>query len=284
MSTEEGGWSRLRADVRPIDVAAIASVPAVLLGAFALPVSTRESLAFSADAPMLVSAYTAHFVHVDPGHLVGNLAVYGLVVPAAYLLAVLGGRRECFFIPFVAVLLSFPFALSSLHLSLDRPGRVLGFSGLNMAFVAVIPLFETIYLSRLDGGVRLDHAPTLFFAGVSLISYRILPGGATRTVLTLGAAVLAVSFAAYAWRRLGSGAIRDLVGRSGEFELVAGATVVFFLAVIFGSPSDRAQSGTVVDVYAHLFGYVVGFVATYLVFRIDDPTRRIPSPPGDGPE
>jgi putative flippase GtrA len=284
MSTERGFRSRLRAETRLPDVLAVLGVPVVLLFVFALPAGTRESLAFSAGSPTVPTAYTAHFVHLDPGHLWGNLAVYVLVVPGSYLLAALGGRRRIFFVPFVAVLLSFPFVFSALHLALDSPGRIVGFSGLNMAFVGMLPLFLTVYLSHLEGDVRLDHAPALFFAGVALIAFRVVPSGQARTGLALGAVLAALAHAVFAYRGLRSGAVGELVDRSGEFELVTGATVVFFLAVYLAFPSDPTWSGGGVDVYTHFLGYVVGFVVTYVVFRIDDPTLRIPSPPDEQPE
>jgi hypothetical protein len=281
MSTDDGVRTRLREAVHAVDLLAVLLVPAVLVFVFTLSTSTRESLALFTDAPTAVSMYAAHFVHLDSGHLSGNLAIYGLVVPTAYLLAALGNRRRAFVVPFIAVLLSFPFALSALHLVLDTPGRVLGFSGLNMAFVGMVPLFETIYLSRLDGNVRLDHAPALFFAGAAVIAFRLVPGDPERLVLTAGTGVVALAFAGYAWRGISSETIVELAGRSVEFELVVGAVVVFFLAVSLGFPEDPARSDGFVGVYTHFLGYAAGFVLTYLALRINDPTRRVPPPPDE---
>jgi hypothetical protein len=59
--------------------------------------------------------------------------------------------------------------------------------------------------------------------------------------------------------------------------------VVFFLSVYLAFPSDLTWVGGRIDVYTHALGYVVGFVVTYVVFRIDDPTLRIPPPPGEQP-
>jgi hypothetical protein len=284
MATDEGVRTRLREAARVLDVVAILVVPATLVLVFTLSTPTRESLALSTDAPTVVSMYTAHFVHLDAGHLSGNLAVYVLVVPTAYLLAALGDRRQTFVVPFLAALVPLPFVLSGLHLALDTPGQVLGFSGLNMVFVGTMPLFETIYLSRLEGDVRLDHAPALFFAGGAVIAFRLVPTDPARLALTAGAGAIALAFAGYAWRDISSETLGELAGRSVEFELVAGAVVVFFLAVSLGFPADPAQPDGYVGVYTHVLGYVAGFVSTYLVFRIDDPTRRVPSPPGENPE
>ncbi|MFB6228704.1 MAG: hypothetical protein ABEH88_09120 [Halobacteriales archaeon] len=284
MSTDDGVRTRLREAVHPVDLLAVLLVPVVLVLVFTLSTPTRESLALSTDAPTVVSAYAAHFVHLDSGHLSGNLAVYGVVVPTVYLLAALGDRRRAFLVPFLAVLLSFPFALSALHLVLDTPGRVLGFSGINMAFVGMVPLFETIYLSHLDGDVRLDHAPALFFAGAAVIAFRLVPADPARVVLTVGAGAVALTFAGYAWREISSETIVELAGRSVEFELVAGGIVVFFLAVSLGFPENPARPDGFVGVYTHFLGYAAGFVLTYLALRINDPTVRVPPPPDDQPE
>jgi len=284
MSREGGFRARLRAVVHPVDLLAILAVPAILGLVFTLPTPTRESLALSTAEPTVVSAYSAHFVHLDAGHLLGNLAVYGLTVPTAYLLATLGDCRRGFVVPFVAVLLSFPWILSALHLALGTPGRVLGFSGLNMAFVGTLPLFAAVYLSRLDGDVRLDHAPALFFAGAAVIAFRLVPTDPARGVLTAAAGAVALTFAGYAWRGMSSETILELAGRSVEFELVAGGVVVFFLAVVLGFPETPAGSDGVVGVYTHALGYAAGFVSTYVVLRIDDPTRQAPPPPDERPE
>lgn len=284
MATDENVRTRFREAVRVVDLLAILLVPAVLVLVFTFPTPARESLALSTDAPTVVSMYAAHFVHLDPGHISGNLAIYALVVPTVYLLAALGDRPQAFLIPFLAVLLLFPFVLSALHLALDTPGRVLGFSGLNMAFVGMVPLFEAIYLSRLDRDVRLDHAPALFFAGAAVIAFRLVPGDPERLALTAAAGVLAAVFAGYAWRGISRETIVDLVGRSVEFELVAGAVVVFFLAVSLGFPEDPTRPDGFVGVYTHFLGYAAGFVLTYLALRSNDPTRRVPPPPGEQPE
>lgn len=279
MATEGGFRSRLQKTVRLIDLLAILVVPGVLLLLYALPTTTRESLVFTIHAPTLDSAYTTHFVHLSIRHLTGNLAIYVLVVPASYLLAVLGDCRRIFFIPYVAVLLSFPFVLSGLHLALGSSGRVVGFSGINMAFVGMVPLFQTVYLSRLEGDVRLAHAPTLFFAGTAVIAFRVVPPGQAQWTLTLGAALVMLAYIAYTWRGVTIDTIRDLLSQSGRFELVVGSAAMFFIATFFGFPSDPKLSNRIVDVYTHFLGYSVGFVSAYFLFWVDDPTFRIPPPP-----
>jgi len=273
--------SRLRAALRPRDVVAVLGVPAVLVAVFALPAPLRESFVFSPAAPSLVSAYATHFVHRSAGHLLGNLAVYGLAVPAAYLLAVLGDCRQVFFIPFVGVLIALPLVLSALHVLLGSSGQVVGFSGLNMAFVGMLPLFETVYLARLERDIRLDHAPALFFAGAAVVAARVVPPGDTRLVIVAGTTLVAVVYAGHVYRELSAAAIRNLLEHTGEFELVLGTVVVFFVAVFLAFPADPVRSGGVVDVYGHFLGYALGFVATFLAFRIDDPTLRPPRPPGE---
>jgi len=69
----------------------LAAVPVVLCAVFALPESTRRSLAFAYAEPTVLTAFTAHYVHLDVGHLAGNVAGYILLAGVGYALAVLGG-------------------------------------------------------------------------------------------------------------------------------------------------------------------------------------------------
>jgi hypothetical protein len=103
-------------------------------------------------------------------------------------------------------------------------------------------------------------------------------------VLTTAAAAAALVFAGYAWRGISRETIVELAGRSVEFELVAGAVVVFFLAVGLGFPEDPARPDGFVGVYTHFLGYAAGFVLTYLALRVNDPTRRVPPPPDEHQE
>lgn len=257
------------------------ALPIVLLGIHFSPGGFRESLVFSPAAPDLVSAFGAHFVHRSVPHLLGNLVVYALIVPSAYVLAVLGRCRQQFLQASAVVVLVFPFVLSGLHLLLMDRGMVLGFSGLAFAFVGVLPLLLPGYLARFEGEVRVAHMPVIFFAGVSVIAIRSLPAGQVRFAVTLGAALVAIGYAAALWRDLRTVRLGALVQRAGTFELALGAPILFFLAILAGFPTDPGRDAAIVNLYGHVIGYGLGFITAFVIFHLDDTE---PSPIGRPPE
>lgn len=122
----------LVASVRASDLAVLLAVPVLLLAIFTLPESTRRSLAFAYADPTAVTAFTAHYVHLDVGHLAGNVAGYALLAGVGYALAVLGDSRRFFLTALATFLLVFPFVLSALNLAVPRDAIGFGFSGINM--------------------------------------------------------------------------------------------------------------------------------------------------------
>jgi len=119
----------LVAGVRLVDLLALAAVPVVLGAVFALPESTRRSLAFAYTDPTVRTAFTAHYVHLDVDHLAGNVAGYVVLAGVGYALAVLAGCRRFFMVALATFLAAFPVVLSALNLavprnaiSLDSPG------------------------------------------------------------------------------------------------------------------------------------------------------------------
>jgi len=116
-----------------------------LLAIFTLPESTRRSLAFAYADPTAVTAFTAHYVHLDVGHLAGNVAGYALLAGVGYALAVLGDSRRFFLTALATFLLVFPFVLSALNLAVPRDAIGFGFSGINMALAGLLPLLLGTY-------------------------------------------------------------------------------------------------------------------------------------------
>lgn len=62
---------KVREGFGPVDPLALSAVPVALLAVFSLPLETRRSLAFDYVDPTLVTAFTAHYVHLGTAHLVG---------------------------------------------------------------------------------------------------------------------------------------------------------------------------------------------------------------------
>lgn len=266
-----GSFSRvLRSAVRPADVVAILAVPLVLVGVFLLPEGTRRALAFSYTEPTLLTAFTANFVHLGAGHLLANVASYALVVPLVYLLSALSGRRLRFFVAFTTFLLALPAALSYLNLAISRPGIAVGFSGVNMAFVGFLPLALSSFLREhfaVDG--ELDVAGGLFFAGLAFVAVL-----SVQSIVTYGvaaASVLAAAlffFSAVELRGPTRPDIRAAAAAGGYFELAAVAFVLFAGLPMLAFPADPVDGGTIVNLYVHLLGYALGFIATYATVHV----------------
>lgn len=253
---------------RPSDAAALAVVPALLFAAFALPETTRVSLVLDYESPTLAAAYASHFVHFSVPHLATNLAAYVLAVVPAYCYCALAGRRADFFVTFGVVLVVFPLALSALNVALVRPRVGYGFSGLATAFVGFLPVSLALYArERVAPAVTLDHAPLLFFAGVGVIAALAAPTTALGAIALAGAGVGVALYGRSLWRALGRSGFRRAAARVGyaEFSVVGALLVVLFPFVAF--PQTIAVDGGVLNVYTHLLGYCLGFIAPYGALR-----------------
>ena len=272
-----GSFTRvLRSAVRPVDLLAILAVPVVLGGVFLLPEETRRSLAFSYTDPTLWTAFTANYVHLGADHLLGNVVSYALVVPLVYLLSALSGRRRRFLVAFTTFVVALPAALSVLNLAISRPGSTVGFSGVNMAFVGFLPIALAGFLRahfEVDG--ELDLAGGLFFAGLALVavlSVRSLATVGVAAAATLAAVLFFLSVADLHERTRPD--VRAAVQAGGYFELAAAAFVLFAGLPMVAFPMDPVADGSIVNLYVHLLGYALGFIATYATAHV---TVRLPS-------
>ncbi len=256
---------KLATRVRASDVVAIAAVPAVLVGVFALPQSVKWRLALAYADPTWLTAYTMHFVHVAEMHLLTNLLGYLLIVPLAYLFSVLSGRRRLFWTSFVTFLVAFPFALSGLNVLLTRPRVGVGFSGINMAFLGLLSVTWTAFVGRrLVSQLSLRDAPLLFFGGVASIG--LLAASYARTVGIVGgvAFVAGVGYLApLAADREALAAARRAVHRSGDFELAVWGIGVSAVFLVGAFPANPLRDGAVLNVFMHLLGYCLGFIVPY---------------------
>lgn len=289
-----GFLSEVAGRSRALDWLLLSAAPAVLVAVHALPLPIREALAFARADPSLATAFTAHYVHLSTAHLLGNLAVYLLIAPTAYLLLLLSGRRSEFLAVTATVLLVFPFVLTGLDTIVIPQGTLVGFSGLTMAFIGVLPVAAFLFLDdRIEPAVGLDDAPSLFFAGLALISFRAVRSP-TGLALTAVAALIALAYLIRIGRTLPRQPGRQLGGllpRSGYVELAVASPVLFALAILAAFPTDPVRSGTVVNLYGHLLGYTLGFIATFLTVRLVRatggevqplPATRVPPPDADG--
>lgn len=267
-------WRELSASLRLGDILVLAGVPAILIAIFTLPEATRRSLAFSYTDPTLVTAFTAHFVHLDTGHLAGNVAGYGILAGVGYALAVLGGCRRFFFTALATFLLAFPFALSALNLAVPRDAIGFGFSGINMAFAGLLPLLLGLYArERLFLSVSIRVLPAVFFPLVGWIALLALPlstsgPGLAGVAMAAAGVLLGLLYASSAeidLRRPLRGRIRTVTARPGYSDLFVVGVVLLVGYPVVGFPADPTGDGSVVNLYVHLIGFCLAFIGPFVL-------------------
>ncbi|PSP20807.1 hypothetical protein BRC61_06795 [Halobacteriales archaeon QH_10_65_19] len=270
---ERGFLADVSRETRVLDALLLAAVPVVLVGVAQLPAGTREQFVFERESPTVLTAYTSYFVHLDSGHLLGNLAVYLVVAPVAYLLAALSGRRQLFWSMWVTLLTAFPFALSVTQLSFPAQRTVLGFSGINAGFVGLLSFLLVGYAgATLAAGINERDAPVLLFVTTGLIALTTLPSRAPRLEIAAAAIALGLVYVGAAVSRTGVPTIvraRAAVDRPGYVELAgaSGGLLVGYPVVGF---QRTVADGGVLDVYVHLLGYCLAFIVVFVFVLITD--------------
>jgi hypothetical protein len=297
-TADGGAFETLRTPATVADLLLLSVVPAVLLVVATLPAAVRQSLVFEYAAPTLRTAATSSFVHIGPGHLAVNLVGYALVVPVAYLLGAVNGERWRFRVAFVSLLVACPVVLSYLNLAIVRAGGSAGFSGVLLALYGYLPLALATHVeTQFDIGPRRTTAPLLFFVGLTLITLltlgAVVTNGVTvpfrgRTVAvghvltaTLAGLLAALLFVLTLYGlsaadELGDwrADLRAAASREGHFELAVVATGLFLALPLATFPVNPVVGGRVLNLYVHLLGYALGFIASYVVTVIES---------GDGP-
>lgn len=265
--------------VRLVDVACILAVPALLLAVFAMPLAARRTYVFSYTDPTVLTAFTAPYVHLELPHLLANLGVYLFVVPAVYLLSVLGGHRSRFFVAFMTFVVAFPPVLSCLNLAVARPAVGYGFSGVVMAFFGFLPVALAGHVDRrFELASELDLAGVLFFASLVLVAF-LSPASPVTYGLAAAAALGVLLYGASMFERDPRfvSNVRAAAQSPGHFELSVGATVAFVAFPFVAFPAAPDAGGAIVNVYVHFLGYALGFIATYATVQ----TTRIIDAAGD---
>jgi len=274
---------------QPLDLVALALVPAALLGVFSLPEATRRSLAFAYADPTPLTAFTSHYVHLEREHLLANLVGYGLLAGIGYAVAAASRQRRLFFTAFVTFCVAFPVVLSALNLAVPRDAIGFGFSGINMAFAGLLPLLLAVFASRrlgsdasaypVDLPVRL--LPAAFLVTVGWMTTLALPlradgsGVLGPLVMVLGIVVAVRQLVTlhHAPARppasgLARAAIRRFRDRPGYGDLFAVGVVLVVGYPIIGFPTDPTTDGQVINLYVHLLGFCLAFIGPYVLIAV----------------
>lgn len=264
---DAGFWRAAVSRSDPVDIAALASIPLVLVGVSLLPVPTRESFVFETAEPTVRSAYASHFVHRQQFHLLGNVFVYLVVAPVVYLLCLLSDRRQLFRVTFVMLVTVFPLVLSVMQLLFPREREILGFSGLNAGLFGLLCVAWVLYTSRhFVGEPSVRFAPTLLFLMAGVIAFVTLPARAWRLEIT--AVSLAVGFGyllfwAKSRRRPTLETIQEGFERFGYAELAGAGLGLILCYPLVGFRPVVTVGGGVLDAYIHLLGYSLAFIIVY---------------------
>ncbi|MDB9252875.1 hypothetical protein [Halorubrum ezzemoulense] len=251
------------------------AVPSVLLVVFTLPSTIRQAYAFSYTEPSLVTAFTAHYVHLTPSHLIGNLIGYALLVAVAYGLSLVAGYRRLFFTSLITFLLGFPFVLSGLNLAIPRNAIGFGFSGINMAlFGYVTVMLVTIVDNRFDSDGK-HSPPALFFASVAYIAIVVLPVSAISGGIILGGLAIGIAYGCVGARHA-TRSVQDTITRifttRGEAELIAVGTVVVVAYPVVGFPTPT-PGGPRINIYIHFVAYALAFIAVFVSLLLSRSAR-----------
>jgi hypothetical protein len=263
----------VRGRVGAIDVVLLAAVPVALVAVFALPRPIRQSFALSYAEPTLVDAYLSNFVHLSLEHFLTNVLVYLVLAPTAYLCYLLADEADRFRVAFVVFLAVLPFVLSALNVIILRPLVGYGFSGVNMAFLGLLPLALVDYAGvQFDSNFTIDHALTLFFAGSILIAVLIVP---SRVPGIVAVGIATLGLAIYGYEVVRATSVSRLCDAHTETppgygELAVAGLLLFGLTPFVTFPPVSTDASTVLNYYTHFLGFCFGFVVPFVTYRITD--------------
>jgi len=250
----------------------------VVLGAvFALPESTRRSLAFAYTDPTVRTAFTAHYVHLDVDHLAGNVAGYVVLAGVGYALAVLAGCRRFFMVALATFLAAFPVVLSALNLAVPRNAISFGFSGINMAFAGLLPLLLGVYArERFFPEASIRALPAVFFPLVGWMAFLALPvspgsldepglAGLATAVAGILLGLLYASSTGVRIRRALRDGVRAAISNPGYGDLFAIGVALVVVGPVVGFPGDPTGPDSVVNLYVHLLGFCLAFIGPFIL-------------------
>ena len=263
-----GGIGRSRI---AFDLAVLLVAPAVLVAVWIVPETVRRAWVFSYSDPTLLTAFTAHYVHLTASHLFANLLGFLLLGSVAYGLSVVAGQRRLFAMAAVTFLVAFPFVLSALNLAVPRNAIGYGFSGVNMAFFGYIVVILPDVLDGLTDTNVHRYTPALFLLSVGYIALIALPISTVSLLLAVTAATAALPYCRTTRGTTAQGlldATWHLLKRPGVGELLAVAVVVLVAYPFVGFPS-QSPTGVAINLYVHFLGYALAFLVVHVSLLLD---------------
>lgn len=252
------------------DLLVLGAIPAILLGVFLLPDRMKWRLALDYTAPTMLTAFTSHFVHFSARHLLVNLLGGAVVVPTAYLLSVLSGRRQQFFVAYTCFVVAFPFALSGLNLVFVRSTVGVGFSGIILAFVgylavALVDFVGEWYDTPVDG----TQSAWLFFLSLALISFTVSVHGHLIAFISFLASLLFFTNFVRSFDRERLLRVEFTTPLQKNNEPAVFGIVVFLVYPLIMISMDYTTSYGIVNIYSHVLGFCLGYITTYLMTLVD---------------
>jgi hypothetical protein len=164
------------------------------------------------------------------------------------------------------VLLVLPIPLSYLNLAVPRSSYTIGFSGLNMALFGFLLVELAAYLERyFTDQFSVKDAPAFFFLVTAFIAAPHVESILAVVVLVVSLLMAVVySMGLLVTDSLSPAAIKENIDRQGYFELllVGGLVAVAFVPISF--PLTPVSEAGIINLYGHLTGFSIGFIAVYV--------------------
>jgi len=195
-------------------------------------------------------------------------------------MATVCGYRDQFYISYVTYVLVFPFVLTGFTLLFMRPGTVVGFSGVLMAFYRYLPLVMGGFIAEQFGlDTTTNVAPLLYFIGLGIIVLLSVWPALTNPTVALGSLglllVVLLTLLWYAATILSDdndprGTVQRAWQKTGYFELSVTAFVLLVTFPFAMFPLEPTIASGIVDTYTHLLAYSLGFVTTFILTVLID--------------
>ncbi|TKX84821.1 hypothetical protein EXE43_16855 [Halorubrum sp. SS5] len=153
------------------DVVALFGVAIVLISVHLwLPSRLASEFVFTYGNPSLVTAWTAATIHDSTGHLVSNLAWYGVVIGLAYALYTIWSRHRLFWLLYGSLLVISPLITVAVdYWFLYQQWELVGPNSIAFGFSSVVSAFGGLLVVGLAGVVaewyswRISTVTTLAF-------------------------------------------------------------------------------------------------------------------------